>query len=92
MNSERFGHLTSYLTMTIALVKNKIPSHFHTPTIFKKNTIAETIYIYYFLDKGNSINGIIMTNANPANSPITSPVVLVQTWCFKDEEVGQPTI
>jgi hypothetical protein len=37
----------------------------------------------------NSINGIIMTNANPANSPIIRPVVLVQAWCFKDEEVIQ---
>jgi hypothetical protein len=30
-----------------------------------------------------------MTNAHPANSPITPPVVLVQAWCFKDEEVIQ---
>jgi hypothetical protein len=77
--------------MAIALVKNKISSNFHTPE-YSRNTVTETIYIYYFLDKGNSINEIIMTNAHPANSPITPPVVLVQTWCFKDEEVSQHAI
>jgi hypothetical protein len=37
-----------------------------------------------------------MKNAYPANSPITPPVALVQTWCLlcrdKDEEVSQHAI
>jgi hypothetical protein len=33
-----------------------------------------------------------MTNTHPANSPITPHIVLVQTWCFKDEEVSQHAI
>jgi hypothetical protein len=82
--------------MTIALVKNRLSSHFNTPTLFKENTIAERTYVYYFLVKGNSINGIIMTNTHPADSQITPPVVLVQTWCLlcrdKDEEISQHAI